>query len=107
MNHHAPRLARSEGLVRGHDLDGDECAAPGTRLLALFELHTHAEAASTLSNRNLAVGTASFCSEPNGWHTGLSGERNILAEYRTGGPGEPGRIPTFGPVPIFEPVLGQ
>jgi hypothetical protein len=107
MNHHASRLARSAGLVRGHDLYGDECAAPDTRLRALFELHTHAKDASSLSNRDLAVGTASFCSEPNGWHTGLSGERNVLAEYRCGGPGEPGRIPTFRPAAIFEPVLGQ
>jgi hypothetical protein len=82
MNHHSLRLARPAGPVRDYDLDGDECAAPGTRLLAFYELHAHAEEVSTLSNRYHAVETASFCSEPKAWRGGLSGERRVIAEYR-------------------------
>jgi hypothetical protein len=92
MNRHPLRLARSAGLIRRHDLDGDESAAPCTRSLALFELHTHPEDASTLSNRNLAVETASLCSEPKGWPIGLSGERSVIAEYRRAGVAELGRL---------------
>ena len=82
MNHHVLRLARSAGPVRDHDLDGNESAAPGTRLLAFYELHAHAEEVSTLSNRYRSVETASFCSEPEAWRGGLSGERRVIAEYR-------------------------